>query len=298
MSSEYCRVVVHGLPRQKEDEFTYFCFENGAEGVSEDLSYSQPDVRFHPDVIDSPYFDVNVFFSLRPSEEFFLKLQSEFSGVRASVHIEPNKDWLAEWKKGFKPFLFVEPFWIVPSWCERPMEAKQVLLMDPGMAFGTGTHETTRLAARLLAPQVRQGLSVLDVGTGTGVLAMVAHKLGATPVVAIDNDPEARRVARENLLLNSSEAVAVPESNIEEVQQSYDIVVANIIDGVLLDIRPELLRVLKPGGKLVLSGILSDRATQFFEAFLADGRVKLVERLNDGEWVGALLVSESNPKGV
>lgn len=291
MSADYCRILLRDFPRSSEDDLSLFCFEFGAQGVSEDLKYSQPDVRYHPDVIESPRFDVNVYFDAKPSEEFFLQLQSRFPGVKVSSFDEQSKDWLEEWKKGFKPFVFVEPIWIVPSWCERPVEAQHFITMDPGMAFGTGTHETTRLAAQLLVETLGavSRPSVLDVGTGTGILAMVAYMLGAGPVVAIDNDPEARRVARENLADNKCSAIAVPDANVEDIREPYDIVIANIIDGVLLDLQGALSRVLKPGGKMILSGILFDREEEFFKKFLASSGLKLEKKIKDGEWVGALL---------
>lgn len=169
--------------------------------------------------------------------------------------------------------------------------------MEPGMAFGTGTHETTRLAATLLVDALRERAekadsrsgvrapSVLDVGTGTGVLAIVARRLGARRTVAIDNDLEARRVARENLEANSLAAeIEVPDQNLEDVEGAFDLVVANIIDGALVHIQPGLSRVLAPGGAMILSGILLEREKAFLERFLPPARLRISRRLEMGEW--------------
>ncbi len=296
----YCRLLARGLRRSHEEPFTEFCFDHGAQGVAEDLAFTQPEITFDPTVVETGRFDMNVYFASHPGEEFLLQLRSRFPEADVSVAVEANQDWMENWKKGFEPFLFVDPFWIVPSWREAPPEAKQVLFVDPGMAFGTGTHETTRLAARLIVsawPRIaaESGAApfALDVGTGTGVLALVARKLGAGRVMALDIDPEARRVARENVALNSADAVEVPETQLHELPASlngaFDLVVANIIDGALLALREDLFRVLKPGGALVLSGILTEREGPFLEGFLAGRPERNRRRMTMGEWSSFLI---------
>ncbi|MCM2281820.1 MAG: 50S ribosomal protein L11 methyltransferase, partial [Bdellovibrionaceae bacterium] len=290
--------------RANEDDFTELCFAHGAQGVAEDLAFSQPEVIFDPTVIEKARFDMNAYFAESPGEDFVRELKSRFPEADISITLEPQQDWMENWKKGFEPFLFVDPFWIVPSWREIPAEAKEVLLVDPGMAFGTGTHETTRLAARLIVgawPQIREAAGrpprVLDVGTGTGVLALVAHKLGAGGSMGLDIDPEARRVARENIKLNvpSSEVdrIEVPDTQLHELPESFngtfDLVVANIIDGVLVKLRADLFRLLKPGGTLVLSGILTEREGPFLEEFLAGRTERNRRRVTMSEWSAFLV---------
>src|SRR5690606_7022875 len=137
---------------------------------------------------------------------------------------------------------------------KAPSEAKRVLRIDPGMAFGTGTHETTQLAAQILSDlAAKQPLvSVLDVGTGTGILALLAELLGAEVVQATEIDSEARRVARENLVRNASRSVVVLEDQLESLSNTFQVVMANIIDGVLLELGADLCRRVKPGGHLIL----------------------------------------------
>lgn len=267
----------------------------GAAGVAEDLKFVQADLRYDPDVVETPILDLNVFFEAAPSEDLLLQLQGEYPKVRIELLSEENRDWLEEWKKGFKAFLFAKPFWVVPSWLKPPAEAPSnpdhILYVEPGMAFGTGTHETTRLAAGLIIEELGRKVagSLLDVGTGTGVLALVAKRLGVKKVVGIDNDPEARRTARENLELNKTSDIEIPDKNVEDIPDQYDIVVANIIDGVLTIIQHELNRTLKPGGRMILSGVLTDRESEFYENFTQSTGLKLLEKRTDGEWSAALL---------
>ncbi len=291
-SSNYIRLLARNLRRANEEDFTYLCFDNGAQGVTEDLTFSQPEIIYDPTIVETERLDLNAYFEAHPGDEFLKELKSSFPEAEIEVITEEHQDWMENWKKGFEPFLFVEPFWIVPSWHKPPPEAKQVLLVDPGMAFGTGTHETTKLASRIIV-QAWDGIAaatggsphVLDVGTGTGILGLVCYKLGAGRVVAIDNDPEARRVARENVRLNGAEEIEVPETQLGEFKpEQFDLVIANIIDGVLVNLRDDLLRVLKPGGTVVLSGILTEREGPFLDQFLSGTSVRNRRRMTMGEW--------------
>jgi ribosomal protein L11 methyltransferase len=161
------------------------------------------------------------------------------------------------------------------------------------MAFGTGTHATTQMASyfvnKLCTKLEAAGktASLIDVGTGTGILAMLAsfHNLGT--IKGIEIDPEARRVARENLEKNNLEdIITITDELIENVTETYDIVVANIIDGVLIQIREQLLRVLAPGGHIFLTGILLEREETFLEEFIEPCGLKMLRRIEKDEWVG------------
>jgi ribosomal protein L11 methyltransferase len=291
----YFQLKVLGLARKEEDAFTNACFELGAAGVSEDLKFVQKDLRYDPDVVETPTLDMSVYFTEAPGEGAVLQLQSHYPQARFEMTAEENKDWLEEWKKGFKPFLFAHPFWVIPAWLTPPAEAPQDknlhIYVEPGMAFGTGTHETTRLAAQLIIEELPRSKpqSVLDVGTGTGILALIALRMGVPKNVGIDIDPEARRTARENLERNHATEIEIPDKNLEDITDTYDLVIANIIDGVLTTLRHDLTRVLKPKGKLVLSGVLMDREAEFYETFVKDTGLRVIKKISEGEWSGALL---------
>lgn len=242
--------------------------------------------------IESPSNSLTAYFEEPPNSDFYSALKARFSGLVWHESQGEERDWLAEWRKGFQAFLLAEPFWIVPSWLNPPSEAKEFLRIDPGMAFGTGTHETTRMAAAFVLRFARQS-SFLDVGTGSGILAMLGAKMGATSVMALDNDPEAVRVARENAKANGLELIQIEELPLSQIQQQYDLIAANIIENVLLDLKVDLQRALKPGGKLILSGILVEQCKDFLEAFLQESSLQLMEQVREGMWAGFLLFRRS-----
>lgn len=311
--NKFAVVVVQKLSRSLEDEATALLFGAGAEGVSEDLPFIQRDLRYDPEIVETADVTLKAYFTNLPSESERLQMETELRElapeIQFSLTLENHKDWLEEWKKGFVPFLFAEPFWIVPKWCEIPKEVaanpKHVLLMDPGMAFGTGTHETTKLAAGLIVEWMKKegaslkardgGARVLDVGTGTGVLALITERMGAFSAVGLDIDPEARRTARENLELNKSVSTKIDDRDLDVVAREcieqglqYDLVIANIIDGVLLVLADDLAKAMKPAGTLVLSGILTDREDEFHQKFAASTGLKEHRRVRMGEWCASV----------
>lgn len=290
--NSYFRVRLSQVPAELEDIITTHCFESGASGVTEALVFSQPDLTYDPKIVHVRNHEMDVFFPETPKKEFFEGLTGINAMIRSTIHEEENKDWLEEWKKGFVPFKLVGDFWVVPSWLQPPPECKHAIYIDPGMAFGTGTHATTQMMASFihkLSEKYKNDVSnwtMLDVGTGTAILAMLAQMSGVGLVTGIEIDPEARRVARENVKLNKLPHIDVPESLIEDMHEQYDIVVANIIDGVLINIKKDLMRVLRPGGHMLLTGILEERDNHFFEKFLEGSGLTVLRRLEKDEWVG------------
>jgi len=289
--TSYFRVRLSKLTSQLEDLITTHAFECGASGVSEALQYTQPDLTYDPDLVPLKFHDVDVYFQQKPGSDFFEGVAKMSPTVQWHIFEEENKDWLAEWKKGFEPFNLVGEHWVVPSWLPSPVSPDQTLLIDPGMAFGTGTHATTKMASAFLnkvAKELvdRSELALLDVGTGTAILAMLAHRLGFGLVAGLEIDPEARRVARENIKLNNMEEIDIRDQLIEEIDDTFDVVIANIIDGVLIQLKADLIRVLNPGGHLFLTGILLEREDHFFENFIEGSGLKVIRRLEKDEWVG------------
>jgi ribosomal protein L11 methyltransferase len=205
--------------------------------------------------------------------------QAHLGGELAAV---PEQDWSETWKAGFTAFR-VGPVFVRPSWirAELPAGAVEVVL-DPGMAFGTGTHPTTALCLAALAETVPPAAAVLDVGTGSGLLAIAAAKLGATRVVGTENDPVALEVAKENAARNGVRCewtMAVPSA----IEGTFEVVVANILANTLVALAPELAPRLEPGGVLFLSGILAGQEDEVRAAYLAEGLLDVEDRA-DGEW--------------
>jgi ribosomal protein L11 methyltransferase len=197
-----------------------------------------------------------------------------------------DEDWGEGWKKDFRP-LDVGRVRVRPSWIEAPVPAGLVeVVLDPGMAFGTGSHATTSLCLAALSDVLgaRPGASVLDVGTGSGLLAIAARKLGAGRVAANDNDPVAVDVARDNAARNGA-AIELTGAPVEAIAGSFDVVVANILANVLVALAPALAAKLAPRGVLLLSGILGPQEDEVRAAYLAAGLSPLAgSDRRDGEW--------------
>ncbi len=209
--------------------------------------------------------------------------------------LEAQKDWLKEWKKFFKPFRLAG-LKFVPVWlANRVKKDPNAILVEPGMAFGTGTHATTRFAIELLKflkdENQIQGKSVLDVGTGSGILSVVAQRFGAQQVLAIDNDPECWRESAKMFKKNNTKNCRVSKISLEKTTRKFDVIIANIIDGVLIDIKDHLWRSTKPNGYIILSGILTDGAPAFKKSFMAENKGSVIHEMTDQEWT-ALLISK------
>jgi ribosomal protein L11 methyltransferase len=178
-----------------------------------------------------------------------------------SWKLEPleDKDWQNEWIKYFKPMRFGKRLWICPSWTPPPDPDGVNILLDPGLAFGTGTHPTTALCLQWLDENITGGESLVDFGCGSGILALAAAKLGVRHAWAVDNDPQAlsacRTNAENNQLLTSITTCAPQALNLPSV----DIVIANILANPLLQLAPRFAELLNPGGRIVLSGILGNQ---------------------------------------
>lgn len=289
--SSYFRVRIYKVSTQVEDLLTTHAFEFGVSGISEVLQYTQPDLTYDPDLIPVRFHDLDLYFETKPSDDFFSGVQKLDPQLRWELVEEENKDWLAEWKKGFEPFNLVGDYWVVPSWIPSPVEKSKALLIDPGMAFGTGTHATTKMASSFLHKVSKQlsdkkNLSLLDVGTGTAILAMLAARLDFGYISGIEIDPEARRVAKENVALNGLTDIDIRDDLLEEIREKFDVVIANIIDGVLIKIKHDLIRVLNPKGHLFLTGILLEREDHFFQEFIEGSGLQVIRRLEKDEWVG------------
>ena len=205
-----------------------------------------------------------------------------------------DKDWINNWKQYFHQF-YVDDILIIPSWEEvKPEdESKMIIHIDPGTAFGTGMHETTQLCMRQLKKYVKEETELLDVGTGSGILSIVALKLGAGHAVGTDLDPCAISAAKENLETNDIPVgkMDVMIGNIiddREVQdavgyEKYDIVTANILADVLIPLTPVILHQMKKGGIYITSGIIDEKETEVVDAIKAAG-LEVLEVTHQGEW--------------
>jgi len=197
-----------------------------------------------------------------------------------------DRDWERAWMDDFKPMRFGQRLWIVPTTHEIPAEATTndavVLRLDPGLAFGTGTHPTTAQCLDWLDEQPVDGRRVLDFGCGSGVLAVAAAKLGARDVVGVDNDPQALTATRANAEANAvSDRIATVDSAQWQANDPFEVVIANILANTLIELAPTIVGALAVGGAIALSGVLPDQGDDVIAAYAASG-VNLDRRERDG----------------
>lgn len=255
-----------------------------------------------PSVLQGEKIDLN---ALKES----LQEASELFGIQPVILKESEvdtQDWENKWKEYFKPFE-VDGIIIKPTWEEVPddAEGKVVLNIDPGMAFGTGLHETTRLCLQGLKKYMQKGQAVLDLGCGSGILSIAALKLGASTVTAVDIDEQAVKVAYENFELNTAEDEFDSEGvifqlNVGDVTEDgnlinrlaehpYDIVLANILAEVIVKLIPKADLFMKKGAYLITSGILLEKEQLVVDAVAENEQLEYVESKYDGDWASVII---------
>ncbi len=224
----------------------------------------------------------------------FLKERFSTLSIDAALSTEGmrEEDWAESWKQYYKP-IHLGRVTIVPAWEDYTAAPGEIIVrMDPGMAFGTGTHETTRLVMQLLEDEVHGGESVLDVGTGSGILAICASKLGAARCSAYDIDPVAVKVARENVKDNGCTNITCGVSDllrgVDLANGKYDLCVANIVADIIIRMSPDIGACLTDNGRLIVSGIIGCRAAEVREALTAQG-FSIVREETENDWLAILL---------
>lgn len=199
-----------------------------------------------------------------------------------------EEDWAEAWKKYYTILHLGRHLVIKPSWLEYAAQPGDIVIeLDPGMAFGTGLHPSTRLCLIALEERVTQGDRVLDVGTGSGILSIAAAKLGAGEIMAFDLEPVAVETAKKNVVTNHVEnVVQIRQGSLDAYteRKPFDLICINILAEVIADLAPELAPVLRPGGTIIGSGILDYKAPDVVEALQAVG-IDVVEQKQEGDWV-------------
>jgi len=234
---------------------------------------------FEPDLGTTPLWQNTVITGLFAAEHD-LKATSEYLHQAHSqlypdekiptfkAEILEDKDWEREWMDNYEPMQFGQRLWVCPSWKEAPEPNAVNMMLDPGLAFGTGTHPTTALCLEWLDSQPLEGSNVVDYGCGSGILGIAALLLGAEKVTGVDIDPQALQASRDNLQRNKLEEARLELYYPPEVPaQKADLVVANILAGPLADLAPTLADLVRSGGKIVLSGLLEHQAKEITECY-------------------------------
>ena len=250
--------------------------EMGSDAVSMEDAADQP--LYEPDPGTTPLWSqttvTGLFDSGRDIEQLCADIrdawhqQTQQALPEIDVTLVEDKDWERAWMDDFQPLKFGERLWIVPSWHDAPDPDAANLMLDPGLAFGTGTHPTTALCLEWLDGQDPHGKQVIDYGCGSGILGLAALLLGADHVIGVDTDPQALEASRENARRNGVEDskldLFLPDN---EPETKADIMLANILAQPLIGLAPHLASRTRPGGDLVLSGILSNQARVVMAAY-------------------------------
>ncbi|SFR60570.1 [LSU ribosomal protein L11P]-lysine N-methyltransferase [Marinobacter daqiaonensis] len=261
---------------ENADQLEDLFMEMGADAVSMEDAADQP--IFEPDPGTTPLWSdtrvIALFDASRDIDQLCAEIrdawhrQTQQDLPEIDVTLVEDKDWERAWMDDFKPLRFGERLWIVPSWHSAPDPAAANLMLDPGLAFGTGTHPTTALCLEWLDGQHLQGQQIIDYGCGSGILALAGLLLGADHAIGVDTDPQALEASRENARRNQ-----VDDSRLDlylparEPDTRADTLLANILAGPLIELAPTLARKVRPGGNLVLSGILAQQARSVMAAY-------------------------------
>lgn len=284
-----------------KNEIINLFYEFGVSGVKIDEPMERNTLDFYKDERDfiindlaiTAYFPKNAYSKRR--EEMIINRFEEFFSEREDVIFNisfydlADEDYVDNWKKYVFTTRISERFVVKPSWREYEAEEGDLVIeLDPGRAFGTGTHPTTYLCIKLMEKYIKENQSVIDVGTGSGILMVAADKLGAQEIWGVDIDPDAVEVAKENLALNkvSKEKTKVLVGNLLNVveDKKFEVVVANILADVILLLLKDISKVIAENGILILSGIINDKKNLILEACKKE-KLEIVEIIEDKEWV-------------
>jgi len=273
------------IPAESEEAISNFLFEQGTTGIEEvdtDPKWKRLKAYFPEDGRRKRI--------LRALLRYLKSLENIYPDLarsRAEFQSIPEQDWSENWKRFFKPLEVTRRFLVKAPWSSARSKKGQVhIIITPGMAFGTGTHATTKLCIQALEKKLpKKGAAVLDVGTGSGILAIIAAKGGAKEVLGIDVDQVAVDAARENVKMNGvSNVVRIRRAGIGRIPKRFGVVVANIDFRSLRRMRKALIRRVKTGGFLILSGVLKRDEETLRRLYLEPGLLKWLKNIRDGEW--------------
>ncbi|MBP3924556.1 50S ribosomal protein L11 methyltransferase [bacterium] len=215
--------------------------------------------------------------------------EAELGSWNYTIQEKPNEDWSKKWKEKWDVTHVTDKITVVPDWIEysQKRDDEVIIRLEPGCAFGTGTHQTTQLCMKAIEKHMQKGAKVADIGMGSGILSICAKKFGASYVYGCDNDETVIDVAKENALKNSSEC-AFELGTADKITEKFDFVCANILHNVLDEIMGDLKNIMNDGAILSLSGILKEKKSIVLNAVEREG-LNLIEEMHQDQWVGLVV---------
>jgi ribosomal protein L11 methyltransferase len=289
------------------DAVSNFLDETGAQGVFSE-SLLPEGVDDFPEAegfeVINAFFPVDVrsekrIYTIRKYLKSLEEIFPEVSAPSLETEIIADPDWGEQWKKYFKPIRVCKNIVVKPTWERYAPESRDIVVeIDPGMAFGTGQHASTRMCMEAIEDIIMKDRSitdwkVLDVGCGTGILGITAAKMGAQDVVCVDNDPKATEIAAENAVINSvADRLHILKEDAIRIKEPRNLIIANLTAKLLLKMHAHLVRLLMPGGYMIISGIIEPDITAIEEHFIVAPLV-LQNKLTEKEWVCYVLKNSS-----
>ena len=304
MSDNYIELQIKINP-EIEDIISEICFENlPCEGIVlaeeaykdlEMISTTEGTLKvfLNPDNENPEHLSLEYIKGLLNEQRDILKARGltddELGSWEIEFAVKPNEDWSKKWKEKWDVTHVTDRITVVPDWLEySPHREDEVIIrLEPGCAFGTGTHQTTQLCMKAIEKYLMSGAKMADIGTGSGILAICAYKFGAKEVYGCDNDPTVIDVAKENALKNNS-VCTFELGTADKVAEKFDFVCANILHNVLAEIMGDLKNIMKDGAIMALSGILDEKKPVVYDAIKKCG-LELIEEVHQDQWV-ALIV--------
>lgn len=306
MSDNYIELQIKINP-EIEDVISEICFENlPCEGIVlaeeaykdlEMISTTEGTLKvfLNPDNEISEHLSLKYIKGLLNEQRDILKSRGltddELGSWEIEFTVKPNEDWSKKWKEKWDVTRVSDRITVVPDWIEYvPHREDEVIIkLEPGCAFGTGTHQTTQLCMKAIEKYMQPDVKMADIGTGSGILAICAYKFGAKEVYGCDNDPTVIDVAKENALKNNS-VCTFELGTADKVTKKFDFVCANILHNVLAEIMGDLKNIMNDGAIMVLSGILDEKKPVIYDA-IKKHNLELIEEAHQNQWV-ALVVKK------